>query len=164
VRPLSEFDEVDPGLMFAFGGSFLTGAEMVNIADILGELEDCFEARLDGTDRVAGLETQVVRLRPHGVGDRVTGVLDAGSCMSLVRLEADNTGERIAEQELTLWIDLEHFFIMKTEQIVSYSSVRGEPSVTISRSQVIEVHLNGNIPADRFEFSPPPDVPMVDQR
>jgi hypothetical protein len=164
VRHLNEYDEIDPGSLFAFPASFLTGQEHLGLSNTLGLLEECFESNLDGTDEVAGRETHVVRLVPHGIGDRIMGVIDAGGCMAIIRPEATPTGDRIAEQEVTLWIDTEYFFILKMEQMVWSTLDEGEPIISISRSEVTELELNGAIPAEHFEFTPPPEVPIVDDR
>jgi hypothetical protein len=164
VREMNKFDRTEPASFFAFPSTFLTGREQLDISNMLGLLEECFDAQLDAKGEVAGREAQVVRLIPHGIGDRLPNVIDAGGCMSVVRSESSAGGDRIADQELMLWIDTEHFFILRAEQVVRSHDSQGTPFVSIYRSEVTELEMDPDIPPERFQFTPPPDLPVIDDR
>jgi outer membrane lipoprotein-sorting protein len=151
--------EMPLAVVFGDVSSPLSGG--AGLEALLRNVEECFVAELDGTATVAGREAHVILLRPREVGKVETGPIAADSCHAALAHEPSERGGRVAEQTLALWIDSEHYFVLKAEKIV-YLSGDAYPGVSLARSEVVGVQFDVEIDPERFTFTPPEGVEVIE--
>jgi outer membrane lipoprotein-sorting protein len=108
------------------------------LSGLISRAGACYTPRVAGTDTIAGRGTHVIALGQS----RCAGTPDAGAASELV--------------EWTIWVDKETFLILKSVQEVD--------GVVAATTTVTAVQYNAPVDSSRFDFTPPPDARVRDQR
>lgn len=114
----------DMSLSFPFARS--------DISSLLAEFKDCYDAGLRGDDKVADRDTFIVQL------------------MNTRCASPDSPQARVGD--LTLWVDKETHFILKT---IVYDP---QNEVPIYTAEVTDIRYNADLNPELFTFTPPPDA------
>jgi outer membrane lipoprotein-sorting protein len=112
------------------------GEPTANLGDLLQRADQCFSARVAGTDKVAGRSAYVVNLKQTG-------------CFSAA---APNQGGA-----QSLWVDKQTFLVLKS----TASDAAGKQ---VEAREVTSVAFQEPIPADTFTFAVPQGATVYDSR